>query len=73
MLQDQVFPAEGIEVLFQDFSAIEYPQIGSRDNFIPNLCILDALFNLGPDKTVELATKGTAKWLNWEMMSLKNG
>ena len=71
MFQDQVFPAGDIEVLFQNFNPKAYPQVGSPDNFVPYLCVLDALFNIGPDDTAELIKEGTIEWSTWEMMVSK--
>ena len=71
MLQDQAFPASDIEVLFQNFVPRAYPQVGSPDNYVPYLCILDALFNIGPDDTVALIKEGTKEWSTWEMMVSK--
>lgn len=68
MLQDVVFPISDIEVLFQNFNPKPYPQVGSPDKFIPYLCVLDALFNIGPDETAALIKGGTAEWFTWEKM-----
>jgi hypothetical protein len=68
MLEDAVFPVDGIEVLFQDFMHIPYKQIGSSDRFIPSLSIIDALMNVGPEMTHEMISHGTAKWLTWDDM-----
>jgi hypothetical protein len=68
MFQDHVFPISDVEVLFQNFTPIPYPQIGSPDKFIPYLCVIDALFNIGPDKTLRLIKEGTSEWLTWEKM-----
>ena len=42
-----VFKNSGIEIETYDFVASEYPQLHSE--FIPNLSIIDLLFNCGPD------------------------
>lgn len=44
----QLFAAAGIEVRFADFTARPYPQLYPKHGFIPNLSVVDALFNLGP-------------------------
>jgi hypothetical protein len=72
MFQDQVFPISDVKVLFQDFTPKPYPQVGSPDKFIPYLCVLDALFNIGPDKTLTLIKEGTSEWLTWEKMVSKH-
>lgn len=72
MLEDKVFPVSDIEILFQNFEPSPYFQIGSSTNFIPFLSVLDALFNLGGAKTLEVVKNGTKKWLTWpEMVELK--
>ncbi len=47
----------GIEPIFQDFKCIEYPQQWGGP-FIPGLSIIDALFNVGPGKTLDLIKGG---------------
>ena len=44
-----LFARAGISVQFSDFTAREYPQRFPQHGFIPNLSVLDALFNCGPD------------------------
>jgi hypothetical protein len=51
------FKSQGIEPLFQDFKCIEYPQQWGG-GFIPGLSVIDALFNVGPEKTLELIKGG---------------
>lgn len=69
MLADGLFPLSDVTVLFQDFQPKTYPQIGSPNDFIPYLSVLDALMNVGPEQTVELIAQGTTKWLTWEEMA----
>jgi hypothetical protein len=71
MLEDGVFPLNDVKVLFQDFRPKAYSQIGSKDDFIPYLSVLDALMNIGPEQTVDLITKGTTKWLTWDEMTAR--
>ena len=52
-------------VVFQNYQPKPYPQIHS-EKFVPYLSILDALFNIGSEKTLSLIKNGTEKWLNWE-------
>lgn len=66
MLEDAVFPVDGIDVLFQNFRNIPYPQVGSPNEFIPSLSIIDALMNTGPKTTHELIKQGTERWLTWD-------
>ena len=71
MLADGVFPLSEVTVLFQDFYPQAYSQVGSPDSFIPYLSVLDALMNVGPDRTAELITQGTPKWMPWDEMVAK--
>ena len=66
MLEDNVFPVSDIRVLFQDFEVSSYKQVGTKDNFIPNLSVLDALMNIGPKATAELIQNGTDRWMSWQ-------
>jgi hypothetical protein len=52
-LELHLFEKEGIKVVFQEFKAKEYPQKFS--GFVPNLSIIDALFNIGKE-TIKLIT-----------------
>ena len=47
------FDKEGIKVQFQKFTLPEYKQIYT-ENFVPGLCGLDMLFNIGIDDSREL-------------------
>jgi len=69
MREDGVFPVTDIEALFQDFVPRPYPQAANPAGFVPNLSVLDALFNVGPEKTAELVKKGTRRWLSWDEMT----
>jgi hypothetical protein len=42
------FDRAGIAVRFQEYAAVEYPQLFPQHGFIPNLSVVDALFNCGP-------------------------
>jgi hypothetical protein len=68
MLGDGVFPAPGVEVLFQDFECGPYPQAGSSAGFVPSLSVLDALANVGPEAALELVRGGTKHWWSWDEM-----
>lgn len=71
MKEDAVFPVDGIEILFQNFTPKPYTQIGAVNEFVPFLSALDALLNIGPDQTLELINNGTTKWLTWSDMMAK--
>jgi hypothetical protein len=68
MLEDGLFPAPGIEVVFQDFVCRPYPQLGSPGEFVPYLSLLDALMNVGPEATRELVRSGSRHWTEWDEM-----
>lgn len=68
MSEDGIFPASSIELLFQDFRPRPYEQVGAKEGFEPRLSILDALFNIGPEKTAELIITGTPHWRTWQEM-----
>ena len=51
-----LFKRHGIKPVFQDFKCVEYPQLWG--DFIPGLSVIDALFNVGPEKTKELICQG---------------
>jgi hypothetical protein len=70
MLADGLFPLSNVIVYFQDFTPKTYPQIGSPNDFIPYLSVLDALMNVGPERTVDLIAHGTTKWLTWDKMMI---
>lgn len=72
MLEDKVFPVEDIDVLFQDFHPQSYRQVGSPNEFTPSLSILDALFNVGPEETLRLVSRGTGHWNTWQEMSQRS-
>ena len=43
------FKLHNIEVLFQEYRAVTYPQLYSKIGFIENLSIIDLLFNVGQE------------------------
>lgn len=51
-LEPAAFEAAGIDLSFQ---SVEYPRYEQRfDEFVPNLSVVDPLFNLGPERTTDL-------------------
>jgi len=68
MHEDNLFPVNDIEILFQNYIPKQYHQFFKND-FISNLSVLDALFNVGFDKTADLIVDGTKKWLSWQEMT----
>ena len=61
-LDPELFRREGIELVTQEFRCPQYPQLFPEAGFIPELSIVDLLFNLGP-KSLELLTEGTVQSL----------
>ncbi len=57
-LDTQPFEQEGLELLFQHFECPEYPQLYPGGGFIPELSIVDLLFNCGP-KSLEILKQGS--------------
>ncbi|MCS7232099.1 MAG: WbqC family protein, partial [Elusimicrobiota bacterium] len=51
-LEIEEFEKNKIKVVFQEYSTPEYQQLFGK--FIPNLSIIDMIFNVGRDKTLEL-------------------
>jgi len=70
MYHDRIFPVADIKVLFQDFQPRPYPQVGSPTSFVPYLCVLDALWNVGPEETARLIIGGTGAWLDWDELAI---
>lgn len=66
MKEDGVFPVSDLKVLFQRFHIEKYPQMGSSRDFFPSLSILDALFNIGPERTAQFITNKKNRWDIWE-------
>jgi hypothetical protein len=64
MVDDGVFPVDGIDVVFQAFEPVTYPQ-RNAPSFESHLSILDALFEVGPDATRELVLAGQRAWIPW--------
>ena len=55
-----LFEKEGIELLFQEFECPVYPQLYPEAGFIPELSIVDLLFNCGP-KSLEILTQAASR------------
>ncbi len=45
------FESSGIKIIFQDYKHPKYTQV--HENFVPNMSIIDLLFNCGP-KSLEI-------------------
>ena len=71
MREDGLFPLPHIETWFQNAAPQAYEQYGNtgREKFIPYISILDALFNIGAERTAELARSMTRHWLSWDEMA----
>ncbi|MBA3499632.1 MAG: WbqC family protein [Myxococcota bacterium] len=44
-----LFEATNVGVTFQTYAAREYPQLYPQHGFIPDLAVVDAIFNVGPE------------------------
>ena len=56
------FREAGIQVVVQDWKPAEYPQAG-KGEFVPNLSIIDLLYNVGLEKAYEYLKDGQVKYL----------
>ena len=68
MKEDEVFPDCEVEVLFQNFIPKPYPQTNCSE-FVPYLSVLDLIFNVCPQESVDIIMRGTDKWLSWKERS----
>jgi hypothetical protein len=55
---ESLYKENNVELIYSDYSGRAYPQING--DFVPNLSVLDALFNIGP-KESELLIKGVSE------------
>jgi hypothetical protein len=53
---DKTFASRGIEVRYQDYQLLRYPQVGI-DEFVPGLSAIDALMNCGHDAAKLITAK----------------
>ena len=67
MRDDGLFPAAGIETVFQCFEPAPYPQRHSAA-FVPYLSVLDALLQVGCTETQRLVDAGTRPFVPWNDM-----
>ena len=67
MREDGVFPLAGIATMFQDFVPRPYPQVQSP-SFVSHLSVLDALFQVGPERTRALVSEGQQPFVSWPQM-----
>lgn len=51
-----LFDANGISIYFQEYKHPVYPQLWG--DFVPYMGVIDALFNLGPQRTKEIIFEG---------------
>lgn len=54
-----LFRREGIELIMQEFKCPEYPQQFQEAGFVPELSIIDLLFNCGP-RSLEVLMQGNS-------------
>lgn len=64
-MKEDKFDFKKYNVVFQNFHPKKYNQLQSS-TFIPYLSIIDSLFNVGKDETLNLVKHGTDTWLNWQ-------
>lgn len=57
-LDPTLFERSGIKLLFQEFECPRYPQLYPEAGFLPELSIVDLLFNCGP-KSLEVLLQGS--------------
>lgn len=69
MKKDGIFPVTDLKIEFQKYNPLPYHQYGSPYTFVPYLCILDALLNIGPEETKSLVASGTKHWSSWDEMA----
>ena len=67
MVADDVFPVDDVEVVFQEFEPVPYPQLRSAE-FVSHLSVLDALFEVGPEQTRALVLAGQRAFTPWRAM-----
>lgn len=63
--EDGIFPLAGVDTVFQDYSPSAYPQRHSAD-FIPYLSVLDMLFQIGPERSLDIVRAGSKGFLSWQ-------
>lgn len=63
-MKEDGYDFEKYPVIFQNYIPKPYKQLHSND-FVPYLSVLDALFNVGSQETLNLIKNGTEKWLKW--------
>lgn len=56
-IQPEEFEKKEIKFFFNNFQHPKYRQLKQRNNFITNMSLIDALFNLGPNSVFELLIK----------------
>ncbi len=65
MVEDGVFPLEGIETYFQRYEPAPYPQLPGRE-FVPYLSVLDPLARHGAAATREIVLAGARPFEPWD-------
>jgi hypothetical protein len=53
-LNEDKFKENGINIFWNKFNLKEYPQLNNKEDFVPNLSIIDILFNCGIKKTKKI-------------------
>jgi len=65
MVEDAVFPLDGVETVVQRYEPAPYAQVQSRA-FVPYLSALDAMLQLGPDGAADAMRRGARAFEPWE-------
>ncbi len=60
-LDPSLFQREGIELLYQEYVSPQYPQLYPEAGFVPELSVVDLLFNCGPKSLEALLEKSGSK------------
>jgi hypothetical protein len=68
-LERKDFEQNDIDVKFQQFDLPEYKQCFPKVGFIPDLSIIDLLFNEGKE-SINIIKSGMHEYLNWEDLNL---
>jgi WbqC-like protein family len=73
MAADDVFPLPDVATLFQSYVPEPYPQRHAEE-FVPRLSVVDALFQVGPERALEVVRTGARGFTAWSrMMALPAG
>jgi hypothetical protein len=72
MAADDVFPLPDVATHFQNYLPEPYPQRHAEE-FVPRLSVVDALFQVGPERTLEVVRAGARGFIPWSEMPAGRG